>query len=91
MKEFESRVAEKAEFSNRTKDSGTEGFEEIEFNLGEDHKTQVVKLKGGLQRIKFSVPERDIEEQFIKGFGPGGQKTNKSNNCVVLKHIPTGI
>ena len=26
----------------------------------------------------------------MKGFGPGGQKTNKSNNCVVLKHIPTG-
>ena len=34
MVEFESRVAERAEFSNRTKDSGTEGFEEIEFNFG---------------------------------------------------------
>ena len=30
-----------------------------------------------------------MEEHFIKGFGPGGQKTNKSNNCVVLKHLPT--
>jgi len=25
----------------------------------------------------------------MKGFGPGGQKTNKSNNCVVLTHLPT--
>ena len=26
----------------------------------------------------------------MKGFGPGGQKTNKSNNCVILTHLPTG-
>lgn len=25
----------------------------------------------------------------MKGFGPGGQKTNKSNNCVILTHLPT--
>ncbi|XP_074155045.1 mitochondrial translation release factor in rescue [Sminthopsis crassicaudata] len=35
--------------------------------------------------------ETDLEEQFVKGHGPGGQATNKTNNCVVLKHIPTGI
>uniref|UniRef100_A0A5F8HDX0 Mitochondrial translation release factor in rescue n=1 Tax=Monodelphis domestica TaxID=13616 RepID=A0A5F8HDX0_MONDO len=35
--------------------------------------------------------ERDLEEQFVKGHGPGGQATNKTSNCVVLKHIPSGI
>ena len=31
-----------------------------------------------------------MTEKFVKGFGPGGQKTNKSNNCVVLTHVPSG-
>lgn len=34
--------------------------------------------------------ETDLEEQFVRGAGPGGQATNKTSNCVVLKHIPTG-
>jgi protein subunit release factor B len=41
--------------------------------------------------MKFEIHEKDLREDFIKGFGPGGQKTNKSNNCVVLKHMPTGL
>lgn len=35
--------------------------------------------------------EDDLEEQFVRGTGPGGQATNKTSNCVVLRHIPTGI
>ncbi|KAG7489220.1 putative peptide chain release factor C12orf65-like, mitochondrial [Solea senegalensis] len=35
--------------------------------------------------------EDEFEEQFVRGSGPGGQATNKTSNCVVLKHIPTGI
>ncbi|XP_028914593.1 probable peptide chain release factor C12orf65 homolog, mitochondrial [Ornithorhynchus anatinus] len=35
--------------------------------------------------------ESELEEQFVKGHGPGGQATNKTSNCVVLKHIPSGI
>lgn len=34
--------------------------------------------------------EAELEEQFVQGEGPGGQSVNKTNNCVVLKHIPTG-
>ncbi|KAI1458365.1 RF-1 domain-containing protein [Annulohypoxylon moriforme] len=36
-------------------------------------------------------PEEEIEESFLKGSGPGGQKINKTNSAVQLKHIPTGI
>lgn len=35
--------------------------------------------------------ETELEEQFVQGEGPGGQAVNKTNNCVVLKHIPTGL
>lgn len=37
------------------------------------------------------LSEDTFEETFTKGTGPGGQKINKVKNCVVLKHIETGI
>ncbi len=33
----------------------------------------------------------DIEEQFVRGGGKGGQKINKTSSTVLLKHRPTGI
>nr|XP_040052178.1 probable peptide chain release factor C12orf65 homolog, mitochondrial [Gasterosteus aculeatus aculeatus]XP_040052179.1 probable peptide chain release factor C12orf65 homolog, mitochondrial [Gasterosteus aculeatus aculeatus]XP_040052180.1 probable peptide chain release factor C12orf65 homolog, mitochondrial [Gasterosteus aculeatus aculeatus] len=36
------------------------------------------------------LDEDELEEQFVRGSGPGGQATNKTSNCVVLKHIPSG-
>ncbi|XP_006894757.1 PREDICTED: uncharacterized protein LOC102863822 [Elephantulus edwardii] len=38
-----------------------------------------------------TLQESELEEQFVKGHGPGGQATNKTSNCVVLKHLPSGI
>jgi protein subunit release factor B len=37
------------------------------------------------------VCESELEEKFVRGFGKGGQKVNKTSNCVELKHLPTGI
>lgn len=37
------------------------------------------------------LDENELREQFVKGHGPGGQATNKTSNCVVLKHVPSGI
>ncbi|KYO39629.1 hypothetical protein Y1Q_0018689 [Alligator mississippiensis] len=42
-------------------------------------------------RDLLALSETELEEQFVRGSGPGGQATNKTNNCVVLKHIPSGI
>jgi len=39
----------------------------------------------------MKILESDIEESFLKGTGPGGQKINKTNSAVQLKHIPSGI
>uniref|UniRef100_UPI00358FB38B mitochondrial translation release factor in rescue n=1 Tax=Myxine glutinosa TaxID=7769 RepID=UPI00358FB38B len=33
----------------------------------------------------------DLREQMVKGSGPGGQATNKTNNCAFIKHLPSGI
>jgi len=38
----------------------------------------------------FILYESDLSERFIKGGGNGGQKVNKSHNCVLLNHLPTG-
>ncbi|CAM9717878.1 unnamed protein product [Phaeothamnion confervicola] len=40
---------------------------------------------------RFELEEEDLEEKFIKGSGPGGQKINKVRNRVQLVHRPTGI
>jgi protein subunit release factor B len=40
---------------------------------------------------KHQVFEKDILESFISGSGSGGQKINKTQNCVYLKHVPTKI
>lgn len=45
-----------------------------------------VRFKG-----EVHLKEEEIEENFIKGWGKGGQSVNKTNNCVHLKHKPTGI
>jgi hypothetical protein len=35
--------------------------------------------------------ERDVVEQYVSGGGPGGMNVNKSQNCCVLTHTPTGM
>ena len=49
-----------------------------------------------IERIKAlmeeaSVFEEDLEETFILGGGPGGQKTNKTSNVVRLSHEPSAL
>ena len=38
-----------------------------------------------------SVFEEDLEESFIMGGGPVGQKTNKTSSVVRLSHEPSGV
>ena len=50
------------------------------------------KEKSLLERMQaLGVREEDIEEQFVRSSGAGGQKVNKTSTCVVLHHRPTGI
>jgi len=37
------------------------------------------------------VQQRDVEEQFTRGSGAGGQHRNKTSSAVILTHKPSGI
>lgn len=39
----------------------------------------------------LGITESDLVEKFVRGSGAGGQKINKTNNCVFLKHLPSGV
>lgn len=39
----------------------------------------------------LGIGEADLSEKFTRGSGSGGQKINKTNNCVFLKHLPSGV
>jgi peptide chain release factor len=39
----------------------------------------------------LGIREQDIDEQFVRSSGAGGQKVNKTSSCVMLHHRPTGI
>ena len=46
------------------------------------------ELRTRMERI--GVRETDLQERFITGGGPGGQKVNRSATCVYLLHRPSG-
>lgn len=64
-------------------------------NIVAGHENAKICRKSYKRHLDYSnVPkldEADLEEQFVRGSGPGGQATNKTSNAVVLKHKPTGI
>ena len=49
----------------------------------------IAKIKSLM--AEASVYEEDLDETFILGGGPGGQKTNKTSSVVRLFHAPSGI
>ena len=39
----------------------------------------------------LGVPLGEVDERFVRGAGPGGQKINKTSSTVWLRHRPTGV
>ncbi|SBT70384.1 peptide chain release factor 2, putative [Plasmodium malariae] len=52
-------------------------------NIHNLSKNSFVAINKRLEDI--GIYPKDIEETFIKGTGKGGQKVNKTNNCVMIK------
>ena len=55
------------------------------FPVSTEKERQLVERMAALD-----VREEDIEEQFVRSSGAGGQNVNKVSSCVLLHHRPSG-
>jgi len=52
----------------------------------------LVDIVPTLKKIgNVEIPEDDLEVQFAKSSGPGGQNVNKRETTVRITHVPTGV
>jgi protein subunit release factor B len=49
---------------------------------------KVRELRERLDRL--GIRDEDLDEQFVRSGGKGGQNVNKVATCVVLVHLPSG-
>lgn len=57
-------------------------------NFGVTQKKQD-ELESRMARL--GLREENLQEKYVRSSGPGGQKVNKTTNCVYLKHVPSGL
>lgn len=50
---------------------------------------KIKELESRMARL--GILESDLEEEFIRGSGAGGQKINKTSVVVQLRHLPSGV
>jgi protein subunit release factor B len=61
-------------------------------NLGERFPVSPAKVDALLARIRaLGIDASLIEERFVRGGGPGGQKINKTASCVQLAYPPLAL
>lgn len=58
-------------------------------NLNERFDVSPPKIEQLRERIaRLGIDLGQVEEQFVRGSGKGGQKINKTSNCVLLNYPP---
>ena len=61
-------------------------------NLNERFDITPAKVDALKARIaRLGIDARAIEERFVRGSGPGGQKINKTASCVQLRYPPLDL
>ncbi len=61
-------------------------------NLNERFDVSPGKVRALFERLRsLRIDPALIEETFIRGGGKGGQKINKTANCVVLRYCPLSL
>ncbi|XP_021268323.1 probable peptide chain release factor C12orf65 homolog, mitochondrial [Numida meleagris] len=63
--------------------------QQLSLSLSREPLLQAARKRSSFDLVELT--EAELKEQFVRGDGPGGQATNKTSNCVVLKHVPSGI
>lgn len=58
---------------------------------GRRHTSEVVVAELDNVKIDSSVLDSDITYTTYRGSGSGGQKRNKTDSCVRMVHVPTGL
>lgn len=58
---------------------------------GRRHSSEVIVARGDIVVPKITLSDKDIEVTIYRGSGAGGQKRNKTDSCIRMHHIPTGI
>jgi peptide chain release factor 1 len=53
--------------------------------------TITVAVLDQVSEAQLVIPPQDVEWEFCKASGAGGQHLQKTESAVVLKHLPTGI
>ena len=64
------------------------------FNANSKRQTSfvLVEVLPVIEKVaNFEIPEKDLEYNFAKSSGPGGQNVNKRETAVRVVHTPTGI
>jgi protein subunit release factor B/uncharacterized protein (UPF0248 family) len=63
----------------------------LAMDKAEGKSVQSIQEKQSAAVQSVELMEEDLEETFVRGSGPGGQKINKTSNRVVLIHKPTRL
>ncbi len=53
--------------------------------------TVTVAVYREVAQTELTIAESDLEWSFFRGSGKGGQKRNKTESGVRLRHVPTGL
>jgi peptide chain release factor len=69
------------------------GFDSDRLKEFQDSKGDAVGLPIQIveKLASLGIHPGDVEERFVRGTGPGGQKINKTSSTVWLRHRPTGV